>query len=196
MKRYLNPVGQADITLSEARQLLGLDPSSTMEQARSAFRAAAKQYHPDKGGDPEMFKRVTEAYEVLTGKLTPAGAPERAPRPPRARPPETPASQAIRIFSGPMGRGVLVSVMGRPAFRVSDSRQMALEILYRMGMQLDEAMDSGSRYGVEITVVTLPRAVKTNLATMLYDIYAGNVDVLTTDMGATLEDEMPEWEDE
>ncbi|NDE17819.1 tRNA dihydrouridine synthase DusB [bacterium] len=74
--------------------------------------------------------------------------------------------------------------------------EMALEILYRMGMQLDEAMDSGSRYGVEISVVTLPRPVKTNLATMLYDIYAGNVNVLTTDMGATLEDEMPEWEDE
>jgi hypothetical protein len=184
------------MTLAEARTVLGVDPTATPDQIRSAFRALARTMHPDVGGDTATFARINAAYDVLSGKA--AAEPERsAPsRPARTRPPATPANQAIRIFSGPMGRGVMVSVMGRPAFRVNDARQMALEILYRMGMQLDDAMDSGSRYGVEISVVTLPRPVKTNLATMLYDICAGGVNVLTTDMGATLEDEMPEWEDE
>ena len=31
-----------------------------------AYRKLAKKKHPDKGGDPEEFKMLAEAYEVMT----------------------------------------------------------------------------------------------------------------------------------
>ena len=31
-----------------------------------AYRALAKQHHPDKGGDPALFGRIQHAYEVLS----------------------------------------------------------------------------------------------------------------------------------
>ena len=34
---------------------------------KAAYRALAKQHHPDSGGDPETFKQITEAYERLKG---------------------------------------------------------------------------------------------------------------------------------
>jgi hypothetical protein len=35
------------------------------DHAAVAFRGAAKRLHPDAGGDPELFKRLTEARDVL-----------------------------------------------------------------------------------------------------------------------------------
>jgi DnaJ-class molecular chaperone len=34
-------------------------------QIKKAFRTAAVKHHPDKGGDPELFKKMSEAYAVL-----------------------------------------------------------------------------------------------------------------------------------
>jgi len=36
-----------------------------VEEAKAAYRNALKETHPDRGGDPEQFKRVVEAAEVL-----------------------------------------------------------------------------------------------------------------------------------
>ena len=46
-------------------QLLGITPSATLEEIREAYRRKAKQYHPDKGGDPDMMRALTEAYQKL-----------------------------------------------------------------------------------------------------------------------------------
>lgn len=46
-------------------ELLGLKRSSSAEEVRSAFKALAKKHHPDRGGDPEVFKRLSEAAAVL-----------------------------------------------------------------------------------------------------------------------------------
>lgn len=35
------------------------------EECKAGYRAAVKATHPDRGGDPEAFKRVQEAAEVL-----------------------------------------------------------------------------------------------------------------------------------
>lgn len=79
MNKRRNPHGTSDLTRSQALQLLGLDAGASPLQAKAAFRAAAKQHHPDVGGDAEMFKKMAEAYEVLTGKLQPR--PEQPRRP-------------------------------------------------------------------------------------------------------------------
>ncbi len=46
-------------------KILGVDRNATQEEIKKAFRAKAHEYHPDKGGDPEKFKEVNEAYQVL-----------------------------------------------------------------------------------------------------------------------------------
>jgi hypothetical protein len=54
-------------TPTEAYRVLGLDPGATAEEVRRAYRERVKSVHPDReGGDEAEFKRVTEAYEVLT----------------------------------------------------------------------------------------------------------------------------------
>jgi DnaJ family protein A protein 2 len=45
---------------------LGVDKKATTEEIRKAFRKKALKEHPDKGGDPDKFKEVTAAYEVLS----------------------------------------------------------------------------------------------------------------------------------
>lgn len=51
-------------------QILGIERNATDEQIKSAYRKLAKKYHPDvNGGDKsseDMFKKVNEAYEVLS----------------------------------------------------------------------------------------------------------------------------------
>ena len=44
---------------------LGVSREATTEEIRRAYKDLAKQKHPDKGGDPEEFKQIQEAHEVL-----------------------------------------------------------------------------------------------------------------------------------
>jgi Sec-independent protein translocase protein TatA len=46
-------------------QLLGITPSATPEEIREAYRRKAQQHHPDKGGDPDTMRAITEAYQKL-----------------------------------------------------------------------------------------------------------------------------------
>ena len=41
----------------------GAEPS--VAEVTKAYRTAAVRCHPDKGGDPEAFKRISEAYHIL-----------------------------------------------------------------------------------------------------------------------------------
>ncbi|KAK7466934.1 Type I HSP40 co-chaperone [Stygiomarasmius scandens] len=46
--------------------LLEVSPSASESELKKAYRKKALRLHPDKGGDPELFKEVTHAYEVLS----------------------------------------------------------------------------------------------------------------------------------
>ena len=47
-------------------KILGVGKSASQAEIKSAFRTAAKKHHPDKGGNPEEFKKINEAYEILS----------------------------------------------------------------------------------------------------------------------------------
>jgi len=45
---------------------LGVDKKASDSDIKKAFRKLALKKHPDKGGDPEEFKKIQAAYEVLS----------------------------------------------------------------------------------------------------------------------------------
>eukprot|EP00736_Rhodelphis_marinus_P006249 Rmarinus@m.21204 len=45
---------------------LGVLSTASCDEIKKAYRKMAMKLHPDKGGDPESFKAVTWAYEVLS----------------------------------------------------------------------------------------------------------------------------------
>ena len=47
-------------------ETLGEEKSSTAAQIKKAYRKKALRMHPDKGGDPEEFKKLQAAYDVLS----------------------------------------------------------------------------------------------------------------------------------
>lgn len=49
-------------------KILGVSENASPEEIREAFYRLAHKYHPDKGGDPEKFKEVNEAYQVLSDR--------------------------------------------------------------------------------------------------------------------------------
>jgi len=66
---YVNQInGITNNTMSKYHDILGLKPGATEEEVKKAYRKKAIETHPDKGGNEEEFKKVTEAYEILTGK--------------------------------------------------------------------------------------------------------------------------------
>jgi len=46
-------------------EVLGVGKSASADEIKKAFRRAAIEHHPDRGGDETKFKEVNEAYEVL-----------------------------------------------------------------------------------------------------------------------------------
>ncbi len=53
------------MTKRDYYEILGIDKSASADEIKKAFRKAAVQHHPDKGGDEAKFKEINEAYEVL-----------------------------------------------------------------------------------------------------------------------------------
>lgn len=46
--------------------VLGVDPGAGPDELRRAWIAAARQHHPDRGGDPARMREVNEAWAVLS----------------------------------------------------------------------------------------------------------------------------------
>ena len=52
--------------MSDPYEALGLQRGATEDEVKKAHRKLAREHHPDKGGDAEKFKKVQEAYEILS----------------------------------------------------------------------------------------------------------------------------------
>jgi len=94
--------------MSKYYDILGIKPGATEEEVKKAYRKKAIETHPDKGGNEEDFKKITEAYEILTGK-------KQEPRPEPQ-------------FQNPFGRSPFGNPFGnRSGFRMK-ARALNLEI--------------------------------------------------------------------
>ncbi len=54
--------------------MLGVKETATWDEVKSAFRAAAKRHHPDKGGNPLVFKMVSKAWNDFKATMAEASA--------------------------------------------------------------------------------------------------------------------------
>jgi len=57
--------------MSQYHDTLGVQSDVSPDEIKKAYRKLAMKHHPDKGGDEEQFKKITEAYEILSGKTKP-----------------------------------------------------------------------------------------------------------------------------
>ena len=47
---------------------LNIKSNSSPDEIKKAFRNLSKQHHPDKGGDENTFKEMSEAYDTLSSE--------------------------------------------------------------------------------------------------------------------------------
>ena len=52
--------------MSNLYEVLGVQNSASQDEIKKVYRKLAVQHHPDKGGDSEKFKSITEAYNTLS----------------------------------------------------------------------------------------------------------------------------------
>src|SRR4051812_21230352 len=84
------------MTFDEALRELGIDTSATPEEVRRAYLRGIKTRKPET--DPEGFRRLREAYEIVTGALSqPQMEPDPSPEEERAEAPPELAALAARL---------------------------------------------------------------------------------------------------
>jgi molecular chaperone DnaJ len=47
-------------------EILGINENASSDEIKKSYRKLAMEHHPDKGGDEEKFKKISEAYETLS----------------------------------------------------------------------------------------------------------------------------------
>ncbi|HEX3701288.1 MAG TPA: J domain-containing protein [Phenylobacterium sp.] len=126
----------SDMTLSEARALLGVRSSAGPTDLRRAFRDAAKAAHPDRdGGSPDRFRRVMAAYRQLE---------EASAEIIRARPSLSPRPELRRLTITPL----MAWNGGAVEHRTADGR--VLRIRLPVGLRNGDLVRAG---GEELSVV-------------------------------------------
>ncbi|CAE7827355.1 DNAJ1, partial [Symbiodinium sp. CCMP2456] len=60
------PSDGREVDNSRLYDLLGVDKDASSTDIKKAYHKMAKMHHPDKGGDPDAFKELQRAFEVLS----------------------------------------------------------------------------------------------------------------------------------
>jgi len=119
-----------DLSPDEARAILGLAPDASPRDVIGAFRAAAKQSHPDlPGGDAVRFREILSAYHLLQSL-------------PRAPAPAPPPQSVPRGFSAFAEIGPMTALLGGEA-----------EALLADGRRMRVVVPAGARHGEVLQAV-------------------------------------------
>lgn len=51
---------------SDYYEILGISKNASNDEIKKAYRKKALEHHPDRGGDQEEFKKINEAYQILS----------------------------------------------------------------------------------------------------------------------------------
>jgi len=54
-----------DVDTTKLYKVLGVEKNATGSEIKKAYRKLAVKHHPDKGGDPDTFKEISKAYDIL-----------------------------------------------------------------------------------------------------------------------------------
>jgi curved DNA-binding protein len=54
------------VNMTNPWTVLGLDQAASADEIKAAYRRLAKDHHPDRGGDPDRFMQIQNAYQQLT----------------------------------------------------------------------------------------------------------------------------------
>jgi len=57
---------EKDVDTNKLYELLEVDKKASKDEIKKAYRKIARKAHPDKGGDPDVFKDINNAYEILS----------------------------------------------------------------------------------------------------------------------------------
>lgn len=60
------PSPEKQMDSNKLYELLGVEKDASAADIKKAYRNMARTHHPDKGGDPDMFKDIQRAFEVLS----------------------------------------------------------------------------------------------------------------------------------
>jgi hypothetical protein len=61
----VNPENSRRQDLMDAYDILGAGPDDPLDLIKDIYRRKSMFYHPDRGGNPGKFKRLTEAYDFI-----------------------------------------------------------------------------------------------------------------------------------
>ncbi|CAE6961976.1 ATJ2 [Symbiodinium natans] len=62
----VEPPEGCEVNNSRFYELLGISKDASSTEIKKAYHKMAKTHHPDKGGDPDAFKELQRAFEVLS----------------------------------------------------------------------------------------------------------------------------------
>jgi DnaJ family protein A protein 2 len=54
-----------DVDTTALYKVLGVEKNASGSEIKKAYRKLAVKHHPDKGGDPDTFKEISKAYDIL-----------------------------------------------------------------------------------------------------------------------------------
>ena len=57
---------QRNVDNESLYKILGVTKNATDQEIKKAYRKLALKHHPDRGGDPEKFKEINKANEILS----------------------------------------------------------------------------------------------------------------------------------
>lgn len=138
-------------------ETLGVDRDATRAEITSAFRAQMRALHGDAGGDDELAKNVSSAYNVLSNATKRAAYDRTLPQQQASSPKPASSSSGTRTPTAASRDRVFTSAQASPAFSMMSANPVAREWYVPADEDDDSAgtAEAGSRSAIRIGLTIL-----------------------------------------